>query len=143
MKPIETDENIADVNIRSFKRIKKNKGITLIALVITIIVLLILTGVSLSFIAGENGILKRATNAVKVNEKASAEEEANLLVADLATQYYEEKYVSHKEVGELDEWLKTELKIEKETDGGYIVISDVQGNVSVKKKENYQFPQVK
>lgn len=42
---------------------KKEQGITLIALVITIIVLLILAGVSLSLVAGENGILKRAENA--------------------------------------------------------------------------------
>ena len=37
----------------------KNKGITLIALVVTIIVLLILAGVSISMLTGENGILKR------------------------------------------------------------------------------------
>ena len=41
----------------------KNKGITLIALVITIIVLLILAGVSLSMISGENGILSKAQQA--------------------------------------------------------------------------------
>ena len=51
---------------------KKCRGITLIALVITIIVLLILAGVSLSLIAGENGILKRATGAVSQNRKATA-----------------------------------------------------------------------
>ncbi len=42
---------------------KKCGGITLIALVVTIIVLLILAGVSFSFIAGEKGVLKRATEA--------------------------------------------------------------------------------
>ena len=41
----------------------KNKGITLIALVITIIILLILAGVSISMISGENGILTKATEA--------------------------------------------------------------------------------
>ena len=39
------------------KRIRKNKGITLIALVITIIVLLILAAVSIATLTGENGIL--------------------------------------------------------------------------------------
>ena len=39
----------------------------------------------------------------------------------MATQYYEEKYVNQKEVGELDEYLKKELETEKETSGGYIV----------------------
>ena len=40
--------------------IKKNKGITLIALVITIIVLLILAVVSINAVVGENGIISRA-----------------------------------------------------------------------------------
>lgn len=42
---------------------EKQSGITLIALVITIIVLLILAGVSLSITVGENGILQKATSA--------------------------------------------------------------------------------
>ena len=45
------------------------KGITLIALIITIIVLLILAGVSIITISGENGILKRGTNATVENNK--------------------------------------------------------------------------
>ncbi len=115
---------------------KSKRGITLIALVVTIIVLLILAGVTLSFVAGENGILKRATEAVDINEKATAEEEANLVVVDLASQYYEEKYVNHKEVEELDEYLKTELKTGKETaTGNYIVIADTVGKIEVLKVE--------
>ena len=39
---------------------KKNKGITLIALVITIIVLLILAGVSIATLTGEDGLLTRS-----------------------------------------------------------------------------------
>ena len=42
---------------------QKNKGTTLIALVITIIVLLILAGVTISTLTGENGILTKATTA--------------------------------------------------------------------------------
>ena len=42
---------------------KNNRGITLIALVITIIVLLILAGVSIAMLTGENGILTQATTA--------------------------------------------------------------------------------
>ena len=42
---------------------KNNKGITLIALVITIIVLLILAGVTIAALSGDNGILRRATEA--------------------------------------------------------------------------------
>ena len=53
---------------------KSQKGITLIALVITIIVLLILAGVTIALLTGENGILKKATGAVSDTEKATAEE---------------------------------------------------------------------
>lgn len=94
-------------------QLRDTRGITLIGLIVTIIVLLILAGVTLSFVAGENGILKRGTTAVEVNEKASAKEEANLLVADIVTQYYEEKYVNHKDLKELDEYIKKELITEK------------------------------
>ena len=44
-------------------KLKVNKGITLIALVITIIVLLILAGVAISMLSGENGILNQAAKA--------------------------------------------------------------------------------
>ena len=42
---------------------KNNKGITLIALVITIIIILILTGISIQMLSGNNGILTRAKDA--------------------------------------------------------------------------------
>ncbi len=63
---------------------KNNKGITLIALVITIIVLLILAGVSIAMLTGENGILTRAnesqvsTNDAEVIEKVNMELSAQL-----------------------------------------------------------------
>ena len=56
------------------EKLKGRNGITLIALVITIIVLLILAGVTIASITGENGILSKATNARDNNVKASAEE---------------------------------------------------------------------
>ena len=43
--------------------LKREKGITLIALVITIVVLLILAGVTLATLTGENGILTKVTTA--------------------------------------------------------------------------------
>ena len=43
---------------------KKEKGITLIALVVTIIVLLILAGVAISLTIGQNGIFGKAQDAV-------------------------------------------------------------------------------
>ena len=61
-----------------------NKGITLIALVITIIVLLILAGVSIAMLTGQNGILTRATEADTETEKAEVAERVNM---ELNAQY--------------------------------------------------------
>ena len=51
-----------------------NKGITLIALVVTIVVLLILAGISIWAITGENGIIKRAQEAKEETESAQVKE---------------------------------------------------------------------
>lgn len=55
--------------------IKKEKGITLIALVVTIVVLLILAAVSISMLTGENGIISKALEAKEKIEEATKEEE--------------------------------------------------------------------
>ena len=60
-----------------------NKGITLIALVITIIVLLILAGVSIAMLTGQNGILTQASNS---KEKTSAAEVAERVNMELNVQ---------------------------------------------------------
>ena len=57
----------------------ESRGITLIALVVTIIVLLILAGVSISVLTGENGILKRSTEAKEQTRIAEAKEELDLI----------------------------------------------------------------
>ena len=49
-------------------------GITLIALIITIIVLLILAGVSINIVIGENGILSRAQKASDAHKEANSKE---------------------------------------------------------------------
>ena len=56
----------------------KENGITLIALVITIIVLLILAGVSISMLTGQNGILSKTTEAKKQTKEASQSEKYDL-----------------------------------------------------------------
>ena len=56
---------------------RKQNGITLIALVITIIVLLILAGVSIAMLTGENGILTQATRAKERTEEAEQAERIN------------------------------------------------------------------
>ena len=54
------------------------KGITLIALVITIIVLAILTGVSYRLVAGNKGVVKQASVAVDTSSEAQAKEEVTI-----------------------------------------------------------------
>ena len=54
--------------------LRRNKGITLIALVVTIIVLLILAGISISMLTGQNGILNRATTAKTQTENSQVDE---------------------------------------------------------------------
>ncbi len=61
-----------------------NKGITLIALVITIIVLLILAGVSIATLTGDNGILTKAQTTKEETKKASEEEQIQLAAMNAA-----------------------------------------------------------
>ncbi len=67
---------------------REQKGITLVALVITIIVLLILAGVTIAALSGPNGIL---SNSVKSNEEtamAQAKEAVSMAVSEVLTDYY-------------------------------------------------------
>ncbi len=57
-----------------------NSGVTLVALIVTIIILLILAGVSISALVGNNGILKQATNAADKAEIEDAREKIALEV---------------------------------------------------------------
>ena len=63
------------------ERVNGKNGITLIALVITIIVLLILAGVTIATLTGDNGILTKAQNAKTQNDKATAKEKVDLAIA--------------------------------------------------------------
>ena len=74
-KKIQEKEKV-NLRLQKKKKVKKlkEKGITLIALVVTIIILLILVGVTISQITGENGLIKRAKEAVERYKNASEEE---------------------------------------------------------------------
>ena len=70
------------VHKNTMKKLKRQvKGITLIALVVTVIVLLILAGVALNLTIGQNGIFSRAQNAVETYDEASDIEKINLAIA--------------------------------------------------------------
>ena len=68
---------------------ERNKGITLIALVITIIVLLILAAITLATLSGENGILKQAQRARLENKRATVKEIIKIAETD--------EYIEHRE----------------------------------------------
>ena len=55
---------------KSFARISKEKGITLVALVITIVILIILATVTINAAFGEGGIIKKAQQAKELTEKS-------------------------------------------------------------------------
>ena len=62
------------------KKLRRNTGITLIALVVTIVILLILAGVSISMLTGHNGILTQAQNTKEETEIASEKEAIQLTI---------------------------------------------------------------
>ena len=77
------------------KLMKGNKGITLVALVVTIVVLLILAGISLNLVLGQNGIISRAQDARNqtAEGKANTEKAINALTDEM------EAYVKENEGG--------------------------------------------
>ena len=63
--------------------LKNDKGITLIALVITIIILLILAGVAIATLTGENGLFARAKQAKQTQTESEMKEKLNLSIQEL------------------------------------------------------------
>ena len=100
---------------------KEMKGITLVALVITIVVLLILAGVSINTVLGDDGIIKKAKEAAEATRRASAEEEMNRLVLEY-------------QLASKDETLESFLQ-EKVTEGRIDGVTDNgDGTITITKK---------
>ena len=100
---------------------KEMKGITLVALVITIVVLLILAGVSINTVLGDDGIIKKAKEAAAATKQASAEEEMNRLVLEY-------------QLASNDETLESFLQ-EKVTEGRIDGVTDNgDGTITITKK---------
>ena len=71
---------------------RNNKGITLIALVVTIIVLLILAGVSIAMLTGDNGILSRGSQSSVATAIGNGKDAVALKVSELTANFYDKKY---------------------------------------------------
>ncbi|MBR3133272.1 MAG: type II secretion system protein [Clostridia bacterium] len=87
--------------------LKKQKGITLIALVITIIVLLILAGVTIAMVVGDNGILSRSREAKDTTNIKKIQEEVDLEAADLVAEYHTKD--SGEVTGSAGEYVATQI----------------------------------
>jgi len=87
---------------------KKENGITLIALVITIILLLILVGVSIAMLTGENGILTNAQMSAFKTELSQIQENVEMKKAEVST----EQIVDNKVVKLFEETLEQRSDIE-------------------------------
>ena len=84
----------------------KTRGITLIALIITIILMLILAGVVLSLSIGENGLFKTAKYTVQKNSEVEAKEKLELALADLQAHKYTDEAYNENEY--IDDYLNNE-----------------------------------
>ncbi len=108
------------MSITKLKKKENIRGITLIALVITIIVLLILAGVSIATLTGDNGILTKANDAKTDTTRAKAEEEIKLAVM-----------ASYNEDGKFEvNTFKEEIKKINAT-----IVSEDENTIVVKKDE--------
>ena len=111
----------------------RNKGITLIALVITTIVLLILAGVTIAALSGDNGILTRAKEAKENTEKAN-QQELNVLeqYEQNLNQYVDGKAVELKNVNKSDtnptEAMPENVRVLESDANKGIVIKDKNNN---------------
>ena len=101
----------------------KSKGITLIALVITIIVLLILAGVAISMLSGENGILRKATEAKTKTEESSLLEQIKIVAMEAMTNAEGKMKEDVLKSGLTKIGIK-EDEITKDSAGGYVIQND-------------------
>ena len=102
--------------------LNNKKGITLIALVVTVVVLIILAGVSINAVLGDNGIIKKANQAASVTKEAEVKEAINRTILEF---YLTDDYET------LEDFLKA-----KAEDGSIdSVTKNADGTLTVKKGE--------
>ena len=112
--------------------LNNKKGITLIALVVTVVVLIILAGVSINAVLGNNGIIKKANQAASVTKEAEVKEAINRTILEF---YLTNDYET------LEDFLKakvTEGKIDSVTKNadGTLTVKKGEYSVTVENKTN-------
>lgn len=98
------------------EKIRSRNGITLIALVITVIILLILAGVAIVTLTGENSLLEKAKKAEETTKIKNAEEIIKLMINENKIAEYQNEYLQNNQL--IDKVVK---KLEDE---GYTIESD-------------------
>jgi len=130
-------------------RKKENKGITLIALVITIIVLLILAGISIAIIMGNNGLLTRSSGAKEETQKGEIEERIRLVYSEWQISKNVDNFpksleeILEKEFEEVvnnndGTWILDEIKVSINEETGKILVGEKVKETTIEEvQENY------
>ena len=112
---------------------KNQKGITLIALVVTIVVLLILAGTSIAMLTGENGIITRAQQSNYANTEGEVIDKMQLAYNTISTEVRvktatETNYdaSSEENMTAFVDLIKSDLGMTDEDDKGYTVTPDTE-----------------
>ncbi len=117
--------------IREEKNNKYSKGITLVSLVVTIVVLIILAGISLNLTLGENGLFTMAKKAKENIELAQIEEQTRM--NELYDELEQGGYYENPEIGELegtiDDLNKTIKSLEDQLEGAKQEKQGLQENI--------------
>ena len=110
------DENNERLKFKKIlkKQKLKEQGITLIALVVTIIILLILAGVTLNIALSDNGLFSKAKKAADDYNKRALEEELQILYAEQQTENYKNNLKAKADITKLLEEKTGEGKITQE-----------------------------
>ena len=116
---------------KNINLIKDNKGITLMALVITIIVLIILAGISIKLLLGENGLIKKAQNTKETHTIEAIKEKLDIAKGS--------DYIEQKGDSSIDTYFAI---LEKEKIEPYKItnkqkMTDSIGNIEVDNKYSY------
>ena len=117
--------------IRKEKNNKYSKGITIVSLVVTIVVLIILAGISLNLTLGENGLFTMAKKAKENIELAQIEEQTRM--NELYDELEQGGYYENPEIGELegtiDDLNKTIKSLEDQLEGAKQEKQGLQENI--------------
>ena len=113
--------------------LENKKGITLVALVVTIVVLLILAGVSINLVLGENGLITKAQEAKQKSHEESIKEQADMALAN-----YQLEKAKNGETSSLEDKKIENLEIIEENDN-FSAFTNNNGMFSITTSKRFGF----